>query len=113
MLQACDECRQMKLPCTQRGQCGYCVSKDLVCEYTLAMLNGHYQQGYHPRNTALQDYQMQLMLLEQQKKKRFWLAQQVNHSNVRHFCAQSVIELQPLTIGLLYQASSSAAGNSK
>ena len=75
--QACDLCRETDMKCERkaRGQtpCDFCAAKSLQCEFVLANINRALSQA--GRNHALQDYQMQLMLLEQQKKKRALMAQ--------------------------------------
>ena len=59
-----------------------CISTETECEYSLARFNGHVDPlaRFDRRDThtssALQDYQMQMMLLEQQNKKRLLMARQ-------------------------------------
>ena len=79
-MQACDTCRTMNRQCEREGEeswyctCKYCVETGSPCDCSLAMLNSSRRPIYQNRgdnNHALQEYQMQLMLLEQQRKKQF------------------------------------------
>lgn len=92
---ACDTCRTLNRQC-ERGDggifiaCNYCVETGSPCNYSLATLNRSRPRNLSPDydlqlmlleqqnqrgpfaagNHALQDYQMQLMLHEHQKRKR-------------------------------------------
>ena len=74
-------CRETNMDCEKkaRGQtsCDFCVANNQQCEFALAFINGvPYPAG---RNLALQDYQMQMMLLEQQNRRRLLLARQLQN----------------------------------
>ena len=76
-MQDCDACRTMNRQCERgdagnrySGDCNSCIETGSLCDTSLACLNisrPHY---------VLQDYQMQLMLLEQHNKKRLLRARQ-------------------------------------
>jgi hypothetical protein len=65
------------MECKRKAQgqtpCDLCIANNQQCEFTLAFIN----EASNPagRNHALQDYSMQLMLLEQQRQKRLLMAQ--------------------------------------
>lgn len=107
LTQSCDTCRTIDRQCEGEdngngfsGTCKCCVETDSPCDWSLAMLNHfrphnvtldyHMQLMFQERlftarreqsgNHALQDYQMQLILLEQQKKKRLLMARQQPNS---------------------------------
>jgi hypothetical protein len=65
------------MECKRKAQgqtpCDLCIANNQQCESTLAFINGAPNLG--GRNHAMQDYQMQLMLLEQQRKKHLLMAQ--------------------------------------
>ena len=77
LMQDCDACRTMNRQCERgdagnryTGDCNSCIETGSLCDTSLACLNiarPHY---------VLQDYQMQLMLLEQHNKKRLLRARQ-------------------------------------
>ena len=74
-------CRETNMDCEKkaRGQtsCDFCVANNQQCEFALAFINGvPFPAG---RNLALQDYQMQMMLLEQQNRRRLLLARQLQN----------------------------------
>ena len=77
LTQACDACRTMNWQCVRAdaenmfaGDCRSCVETGSLCDTSLACLN--ISRPHH----MSQDYQMQLMLLHQQNKKRLLMARQ-------------------------------------
>ena len=72
------------MECKRKAQsqtpCDLCIANNQQCEFTLAFINGVPNPAR--RNHVPQDYQMQLMLLEQQNKKRLLMAQ--NPQNPYH-----------------------------
>ena len=70
--QACDSCREKDVTCETKAHgeipCDFCATNSWQCEFALRSSNGILIPA--GSNRALQDYQMQMMLLEQQNKKR-------------------------------------------
>lgn len=71
-LQTCDSCRELNMEC-EGSPCSTCVANQVQCEGTLARFNQD-MSGFIFGNHAAQDYQMQLMILEQQNKRRLLMA---------------------------------------
>ena len=77
VLKACDMCRRHSIKCeTQPGSsdilCKYCAGHSVQCTRFLTALNQDIKALL--RNRTQQDYQLQLMLLEQQNKIRLLMA---------------------------------------
>ncbi len=86
-LQTCDTCRELNIECEGSAirwssPCSTCIANKVQCEGTLARFNQDMSR-FISGGSALQGYQMQLMLLEQQNKRRLLQAraEQANASS--------------------------------
>ena len=107
--QACNDCRELGLECKPQSElgvntCSTCAANDRPCEKTLATMNLALNKFTPHCNQTLQEYQMQLILLEQQRKKRMHMARATQEtaspsvSPPRHDKAQQNHDLQMMLL---------------